>query len=197
MRRRRSSPPEVVPSGSSSATTRTRGRGVPGSGWRLDTGPMRISSRLVDPLLDRLARSLAERAAGATATALLSRPRIYGDPARLHLAPTAVVNDSLFNLASGEITVGEWGMLAHGVAVLTGTHDVAALGAARQVAVPPSGRDVVIGTGAWLATNVTVIGPCTIGEHAVVAAGSVVRTDIPAYAIAAGVPARVVGEVPH
>jgi acetyltransferase-like isoleucine patch superfamily enzyme len=128
---------------------------------------------------------------------LLNQPRVYGPPDRLHIASTAVVNDSLFNLVSGHITVGEWGMLAHGVSVLTGTHDVTQLGPRRQTAAPDSGRDVVIEEGAWLASNVTVIGPCRIGAHAVVAAGSLVRQDVAPYTIVAGVPARVVGEVPR
>ncbi|MHB1534371.1 MAG: acyltransferase [Acidimicrobiales bacterium] len=128
---------------------------------------------------------------------LLSQPRIYGPPERLRIAATAVVNDSLFNLSSGEITVGEWSMLAHGVTVLTGVHDITKLGAERQRAVPHKGRDVLIEEGAWLASNVTVIGPCRIGAHAVVAAGSLVRHDVAPYAVVAGVPARVVGEVPH
>lgn len=128
---------------------------------------------------------------------LLTQPRVYGPAERLHLAPTAVVNDSLFNLSSGEITVGEWGMLAHGVTILTGIHDVTKFGAERQTAVPVSGRDVVIEEGAWLAANVTVVGPCRIGAHAVVAAGSLVRADVAPFSLVAGVPARVVGQVPH
>jgi len=36
----------------------------------------------------------------------------------------------------------------------------------------------------------------TSGEHAVVAAGAVVVRDVAAYAVVAGVPARVVGQVP-
>lgn len=129
--------------------------------------------------------------------ALLTQPRVFGPPERLHLAPTAVVNDSLFNLSSGEITVGEWGMLAHGVTILTGIHDVTKFGSERQTAVPLSGRDVVIEEGAWLAANVTVIGPCRIGAHAVVAAGSLVRHDVEPFSFVAGVPARLVGRIPH
>jgi acetyltransferase-like isoleucine patch superfamily enzyme len=40
-----------------------------------------------------------------------------------------------------------------------------------------------------------VLGPCRIGDHAVVAAGALVKDDVPPYAIVAGVPARVVGSV--
>src|SRR5215204_3131330 len=53
----------------------------------------------------------------------LFRPMVYGDPARLHIAPTAVVNNALFNLSSGEITVGDYAFFGHNVSVLTGTHD--------------------------------------------------------------------------
>jgi serine acetyltransferase len=40
-----------------------------------------------------------------------------------------------------------------------------------------------------------VLGPCRIGADAVVAAGAVVNVDVPAGAIAAGVPARPVGQI--
>jgi acetyltransferase-like isoleucine patch superfamily enzyme len=122
-------------------------------------------------------------------------PRIYGDERKLHLHPTAVVNDALFNLSSGEITVEEYAFFGHRVSILTGTHDITTFDRVRQVAVPKSGRDVVIGRGAWISTNALVLGPCRIGEHAVVAAGSVVLGDVPSYAVVGGVPARVLSTI--
>ncbi len=92
-------------------------------------------------------------------------------------------NDALFNLPSGEIIVREHEFFGRRVAVLTGTHDITTFGRERQVAVPKSGRDVVIGRGAWVSTDALVLEPCRIGEHAVVAAGSVVRADVPPYAV--------------
>jgi hypothetical protein len=58
----------------------------------------------------------------------------------------------VFNLSSGDITVGQHAFFGHNVAILTGTHDFTEFGAQRQVAVPKTGRDVVIGEGAWLAS---------------------------------------------
>ncbi|CAK1736018.1 acyltransferase [Vibrio crassostreae] len=55
--------------------------------------------------------------------------------------------------------------------------------------------DIILEQDIWLGTNVTVKGGVTIGEGAVVAAGSVVTKSIPAFAIAAGNPARVVGQI--
>lgn len=51
---------------------------------------------------------------------------------------------------------------------------------------------VHIGSRVWLGANVVVLRGVTIGDGAVVAAGAVVRSDVPAGALAAGVPARVV-----
>jgi acetyltransferase-like isoleucine patch superfamily enzyme len=51
-------------------------------------------------------------------------------------------------------------------------------------------RPVEIGDGAWLAARVTVLPGARIGPGAVIAAGSVVAGDIPAGAVAGGIPAR-------
>jgi acetyltransferase-like isoleucine patch superfamily enzyme len=48
---------------------------------------------------------------------------------------------------------------------------------------------------ASLGSNVTVMAGVTIGESALVGAGAVVTRDVPDFAIVAGVPARVVGDV--
>lgn len=51
---------------------------------------------------------------------------------------------------------------------------------------------ISVGDGAWLGYRVTVLQGVNIGDGAVIAAGSVVVHDIPANAIAAGVPAKVI-----
>jgi UDP-2-acetamido-3-amino-2,3-dideoxy-glucuronate N-acetyltransferase len=48
---------------------------------------------------------------------------------------------------------------------------------------------------ASIGSNATVLPGLTIGEKALVGAGAVVTKDVPDYAIVAGVPARVVGDV--
>jgi len=53
-------------------------------------------------------------------------------------------------------------------------------------------RPITIGDNAWLAGRVTVMPGVTIGENAVITAGSIVATDIPAHVVAGGNPARVI-----
>lgn len=52
---------------------------------------------------------------------------------------------------------------------------------------------VTIGADVWLGSKVTVLRGVTIGDRAVVGAGAVVTRDVPAGAVAVGVPAKVVG----
>ena len=52
-----------------------------------------------------------------------------------------------------------------------------------------------IGTGATIGANATVLCGITIGRFAMVAAGSVVTTNVPDHALWAGVPGRAAGDV--
>jgi UDP-2-acetamido-3-amino-2,3-dideoxy-glucuronate N-acetyltransferase len=48
---------------------------------------------------------------------------------------------------------------------------------------------------ASIGSNATILGGVTIGRHSLVGAGAVVNRDVPDYAIVAGVPAQVIGDV--
>ncbi|WP_010200243.1 acyltransferase [Bacillus sp. m3-13] len=52
-------------------------------------------------------------------------------------------------------------------------------------------KDVIIGDNVWLGHGVLILGGVTIGDGAIIQAGSVVVNDIPKYGIAGGSPAKV------
>lgn len=121
---------------------------------------------------------------------------IFGGPeSRVSIAETAGVLGVFCNVSSGNISVEDYASISHGTMLVTGSHDIAQYDRERQEAYPEKGRDIVVRRGAWICSGAIVLGPCVIGEHAVVAAGAVVNKDVPPYAVVAGVPARVIRKI--
>ena len=59
---------------------------------------------------------------------------------------------------------------------------------------PTTSEGIVVGRDVWLGASVCVTDGVRIGDHAVVGMGAVVTKDVPEWAVAAGNPARVVGD---
>lgn len=57
---------------------------------------------------------------------------------------------------------------------------------------PLSKGDIRVGDDVWIGSGVTILSGVRIGQGAVIASGAVVSGDIPPYAIAGGVPAKVI-----
>lgn len=51
---------------------------------------------------------------------------------------------------------------------------------------------VTIGSDVWIGFGAIILAPVKIGDHSIVAAGSVVKSDVPSFAIVAGNPAKIV-----
>lgn len=56
-------------------------------------------------------------------------------------------------------------------------------------------KPIYVRNNVWFGGNVTVLGGVTIGDNAVIAAGSVVTKDVPSNVVVAGVPAKVIKEI--
>jgi acetyltransferase-like isoleucine patch superfamily enzyme len=130
-----------------------------------------------------------------------------GSGGSLRTGRKVAVANTLFNLSSGSIAIGDYTIFGQNVMVLTGRHNFVdgqraglndvingpAWGGGRQE-VPPSGYDITIGRGCWIASGAVIVGGVTIGDNVIVAANAVVTRSVPDYAIVAGVPAKVIGD---
>jgi hypothetical protein len=84
------------------ATVDLRSSRLPPADWEL---LMSIADRLIRRLLARSLEPMVREAVAEQLASIgkdpLREPLIYGDATRLHIDPTAVVNNALFNLSSG------------------------------------------------------------------------------------------------
>jgi acetyltransferase-like isoleucine patch superfamily enzyme len=88
---------------------------------------------------------------------------------------------------TGGITIGDGSLIGHGSTLTTLDHGI---DPGRRADMIPS--PVVLGRKVWLGAAVTVVPGVTIGDGAIVGAGAVVTKDVPANAIVAGVPAKLI-----
>jgi len=108
--------------------------------------------------------------------------------------------NSLFNVISGHITIGDDTIMGHNCMFLTGTHQFhngmrASFQNGNYEETPNSGRDIIVGEGCFIGSGAIVVGPVTIGNNVIIGAGSVVSKDIPDSCFAAGVPAKVIKNI--
>lgn len=54
--------------------------------------------------------------------------------------------------------------------------------------------DIIVYDNVFIGTNTIILGPCTIGPNAIIAAGSVVCKDVPPGSVVGGCPAVVIGD---
>jgi acetyltransferase-like isoleucine patch superfamily enzyme len=91
----------------------------------------------------------------------------------------------------GGLTIGANVSISEGVKLLTATHDLRSSSFALQL------RPVRVGNWVWIGVDAIVLPGVTLGEGAVVGAGSVVTRDVEPYTIVAGNPAVARGERPR
>ena len=109
-------------------------------------------------------------------------------PWNLSLGPRCTIAWSATLYCLGPIRLGADVVVSQGAHLCAGDHDM------RDPAFPLRKRPITVADGAWIAAE-AFIGPnVSIAERAVVGARAVVMRDVPAAAVVAGNPARVVGE---
>jgi acetyltransferase-like isoleucine patch superfamily enzyme len=100
-------------------------------------------------------------------------------------------NCELFS--ASRVTIGKDTLIAAYCYVIGGDHDFT--DASRPVL--EQGRrskGILVGAGAWLGAGAKILDGVTMGDRAIVGAGSVVRQAVPDGAVAVGVPARVIAD---
>lgn len=90
----------------------------------------------------------------------------------------------------GGIELGDGCLIGHNVVFATLNHD---LNPENRASMHPA--PIVLGKNVWIGSNSTILQGVTIGDGAIIAAGSVVTKDVAANTIVGGVPARFIRDI--
>ena len=90
----------------------------------------------------------------------------------------------------GGVTLGDDCLIGHNVVFATLNHGIDPRERSSMQPAP-----IVLGKNVWVGSNSTILQGVTIGDNAIIAAGSVVRTDVPANTIVGGVPAKFIRKI--
>ncbi len=122
---------------------------------------------------------------------------VHGCKSRVKLGDNCSTMNTIFNVISGNIVIGNNTLFGHNCMVLTGIHEFyngrrASLNDSLVEETPDSGRDIIIGEGCFIGSGAIIQGKVNIGDNVIIAAGAVVTKDVPDNCFAAGVPAKII-----
>ncbi|OHU95270.1 acyltransferase [Pseudoalteromonas byunsanensis] len=105
----------------------------------------------------------------------------------------ANVNCYLSTNNNTRVKIGDAVMFGPNVHILGGNHNLSATECHLRYYLEPENKcsEILLENGVWVGAMSIILGGATLGEGAVLAAGSVLNGSIPPYSIAAGVPAKV------
>ena len=105
---------------------------------------------------------------------------------RVTIGAGVFLNQNVTFVAGGGIELMDGAMIGPNVNIISANHD---FNDRHNIYLY---KKVTIKNCAWIGANATILPGVTIGEYAVIGAGSVVTRDVPDYALAVGNPARIV-----
>jgi acetyltransferase-like isoleucine patch superfamily enzyme len=114
------------------------------------------------------------------------------DVHKIHIGSKVSINNQCVLDGREGLRLGDLTLVGFESIILSSTHEF------RDLSMPVrdqgmTGAPVSIGSDVWLGCRVIVLPGVTIGDKAVVAAGSVVSKDVEPGAVVGGIPARVIG----
>lgn len=114
------------------------------------------------------------------------------EKATITIGKNTTIGYHTFIFSSEKIEIGDNCLIAPFVYLVDSDHSIKKEKLINQQ--PNQTAPIKIGNDVWLGTNAKILKGVTIGDGAIVAAGSVVKDNVAPYTIVGGIPARVISE---
>jgi len=137
--------------------------------------------------------ALLEELLGKTGKNSMIEPPFHCDYGwNIEVGENFFANYNLTILDVGKVIIGDNVQIAPNVSIYTAGHPIHpdSRNSGYEYGIP-----ITIGNSVWIGGNAVILPGVTIGDNAVIGAGSVVTRSIPANVIAAGNPCRVIREI--
>jgi acetyltransferase-like isoleucine patch superfamily enzyme len=116
---------------------------------------------------------------------------IHG-PENVRIGSGSSLNSFIHIWGNGGVTIGDRVMIASHTIITSLTHDYTQVDMTKTYIPKP----VTIEDDVWIGSNAIILPGVKIGRGSVIGAGSIVTSDIPPYALAYGIPAKVMKSRP-
>lgn len=135
--------------------------------------------------------SIVRKSIGSCGSNLAVNGRFRGFGKHVHLGNHVNFNDNVFINGSGRVDIGSYFHTGVNLTIISSNHNYE-----NAESIPYDKKriekPVVIKDFVWCGNNVTIIPGITVGEGAIIAAGSVVVKDVPDHAVVGGNPAKII-----
>ena len=106
-------------------------------------------------------------------------------PQNVRIGKSVYIMNGVLLMASGGIIIEDYALVAAHAKIISNDHDPYFRPALTC-------KPVIIKEGAWIGAGAAIMKGVTVGKYAIIGSNSVVTKDIPDYAVAVGVPAKVI-----
>lgn len=137
---------------------------------------------------DRLMRGIL----GSCSSFFIEEPVHMSYGSHVHLGEHFYANFNMVIVDDMDVYIGDRVMIGPNVTICTTGHPVYPL---YREMVAHYSLPIRIGNGVWVGANSVILPGVTIGDNAVIGAGSIVTKDIPANVVAVGNPCKVMREI--
>lgn len=151
---------------------------------------------MFNKILKKIKRSHVIKQIGKSGKNLVIGDNVHGNLSNVSIGDSTYLGDNVFfNCLLANVIIGSFVIVADDVLFITGNHRFDIVGKriceiSNEEKKPEDDKNIIIQDDVWIGSRSIILKGVTIGEGAIVGAGSVVTKDVPPYTIVAGNPAR-------
>jgi acetyltransferase-like isoleucine patch superfamily enzyme len=150
--------------------------------------PEWLWARVIHVFQRKMARSLLSKLKSRGTNTMLHSGITIHNSENLEIGDDVAMGDRVTILALGGVKIGSRVMIAHDTSIITATHNHTIKVMVNEIL----HSQVEIGDDVWIGAKTIIMPGVTIGNGAVIGAGSIVTRSIPDNVIAFGAPAKVI-----